>query len=122
VICCKFCRKQVYKRFCAAQIKKKAGLNYVLPTLVGKVKEVGISLVCVTCDMSRDRDDDRKAMLLLENAGSRAFVNAEIDVTLLREWNAINNNAGKGGVNSRGDDARLDAKMRKFRYPYHTHP
>ena len=29
--------------------------------------------------MSRDRDDDRKAMLLLENAGSRAFVNAEID-------------------------------------------
>ena len=34
---------------------------------------------CVTCDMSRDRDDDRKAMLLLENAGSRAFVNAEID-------------------------------------------
>ena len=46
--------------------------------------------------MSRDRDDDRKAMLLLENAGSRAFVNAEIDVTLLREWNAINKNAGKG--------------------------
>ena len=66
-----FCRrKQVYKRFCAAQKKKKKRrLNYVLPTLVCKVKGVGISLVCVTCDMSRDRDDDRKAMLLLKMLG-----------------------------------------------------
>ena len=52
--------------------------------------------MCVTCDMSRDRDDDKKGYATTENAGSRAFVNAEIDVTLLREWNAINKNAGKG--------------------------
>ena len=48
-------------------------------------------------------------------------MNAEIDVTLLREWNAINKNAGKG-CNSRDDVCKIRRENDEVQIPIPHQP